>query len=286
MTNSIRRVYLQNRVLNPAEAEIWVTAAAEEGTATTELRGRLTGPRCSYATTVEVAYPLRPLPRPVEGLAGPTMRVVIPEPSWWDPVSPFLYDGSIELWQDGERCDAVQVRHGLRSVRFDGQRLRLNGKPLTLDAIEREQLSEKEALRLHEAGVNTLLIPVREDTRGIWDLADRLGFLVLGRFSGTSAEAPGEGHPSHLGWLLDVDALAAWTPSRSQTWVGVELHEVPETLPEGLQFVLCDEALLASLTSVALPKLIRTDAGDTRRKELLSVPGVLGTVVASMDQRN
>src|SRR5262249_673703 len=148
------------------------------------------------------------------------------------------------------------------------------GQPLTPCAVEREQLSEEEALRLHQAGVNTLLVPVRGDTRGVWDLADRLGFLVLGRLRGASANAPGEGHPSHLGWLLDGDALATWTPGGSQGWVGVELRQKQERLPEGLQFVLCDEALLPSLASIALPKLIRTGAGDARVKELLSVPGV------------
>jgi hypothetical protein len=295
MTNHIRQVQLQNRVLNPAEAEIWVRVFPDQVTRTTEVHGRLTGPHCPYATTVEVAYPLRPLPRPIDGLPGLTMRVVIPEPSWWDPVSPFLYSGPIELWQDGERCDVVEVRHGLRSLSLTGPRLRLNGQPLTLHAVECEQCSEQEALRLHQAGFNTLLVPVQDDTREIWDLADRVGFLVLGRLSlnGQPTASPDvsftDRHPSHLGWLLEADAIGAdqladavslMRRRLSNPLVGIELRRIQESIPAGAQFVLCDVESLPSLATIALPKLIRADVNDELRQEMQSLPGVLGTVAA------
>jgi hypothetical protein len=230
---------------------------------------------------VEVAYPLRPLPRPVEGPSGLTSRVVIPEPSWWDPVSPFLYDGFIELWQDGERCDVVPVRHGLRSFNIAGQRLRLNGRPFTMCAAEETPRSEDQALRLRQAGINTLLIPMREETGSVWDLADQLGFLILGRLPLSGAlTASAEGHPSCLGWLLHGDAVPVDAPGRSHALRGIEVHHAPASLPEGLHFVLCDDALLPSLTTIALPKLVRTEAGNTRIQDLLSIPGVLGTVRA------
>jgi hypothetical protein len=289
MTNRIRQISLQNRLLNPAEAEIWVTVVPEFMTSTTELRGRLTGPRCPYATTVEVAYPLRPLARPREGLPGLTWRVVIPEPSLWDPISPFLYGGPIELWQDGQGCDVVQVQHGLRSFSFPGPRLRLNGQPITLYATERDQCTEEEARSLRRAGLNTLLVPVRKDTQSLWDLADRLGFLVLGRlsFSGepqanADMVSRREGHPSCLGWVLDADARE--TLRTTAAMVGVELHQVPESLPERHPFILCDEELVPLLTTRALPKLIRLEAAspqDSRVKELLSAPAILGGVFAS-----
>jgi hypothetical protein len=37
-------------------------------------------------------------------------RVVIPEPSIWEPECPFVYDGVVELWQGDERCDVRQVQ--------------------------------------------------------------------------------------------------------------------------------------------------------------------------------
>jgi hypothetical protein len=109
MSNRILNVELHTRRADVAEAEVWVSAVAERLTPTTELRGRLVGPKCPGVTTVEVAYALRPFPHPPAELAGLVGRVVIPEPNLWEPERPFVYDGVIELWQDGERCDVRQV---------------------------------------------------------------------------------------------------------------------------------------------------------------------------------
>src|SRR5687768_8525338 len=99
MSNAIRRVVVRDRSLSPSGAELWVTVEAESDAPGAEVRGRLMGPRCLYASTVEVAYPLRPFPRHPEGLPPLTRRVVIPEPSFWDAESPFLYEGPVELWE-------------------------------------------------------------------------------------------------------------------------------------------------------------------------------------------
>src|SRR5436190_14007505 len=104
MSNHILDVTIHDRSLDPGSVELWITVTPDRLTATTELRGRLMGPRCPYASTVEVAYPLRPIP----GLNGDTpgairRRVVIPEASLWDTESPFLYEGPIELWEGEQR---------------------------------------------------------------------------------------------------------------------------------------------------------------------------------------
>src|SRR5205085_9081719 len=73
------------RRLDPSEAELWVTAPEP-------IAGRFMGPRCRYAGTVEVAHYLRPLP---PGTAAPlnSQRVIVPEPSLWEPTTPFVYTG-------------------------------------------------------------------------------------------------------------------------------------------------------------------------------------------------
>ena len=63
MPNRIRQLRLLDRSLTPNEAEVWVFVEAESMSATTEVRGRLMGPSCPYASTVDVAYPLRPFPK-------------------------------------------------------------------------------------------------------------------------------------------------------------------------------------------------------------------------------
>ena len=69
MANRIRRVEIRERLLDPSEPEVWVMVHPERVTPTTEVVGRLMGPRCRFAETVEVAYPLRPFARLPEAVA-------------------------------------------------------------------------------------------------------------------------------------------------------------------------------------------------------------------------
>ena len=177
MSNRILRVQVRDRSLDPAQVELWVSADVAQAAATAELRGRLMGPRCRYAATVEVAYPLRSFARRPEGLSGPAVRVVIPEPSLWDPEGPFVYEGAIELWEDGRRCDEVPLRRGLRRILLGPHGLRVNGQTLVLRGRSVTECDETEAAVLRRAGYNLLLAPVDTD---LPDLADRIGFFVLG----------------------------------------------------------------------------------------------------------
>src|SRR5262249_21584482 len=161
-----------DRSLSPAQAEVHVLVTPQQRTPATEVRGRLMGPNCPYSNTVEVAYALRPLP----GAEGDALvcRVIIPEPSLWEPESPFLYRGPVELWQDGSREDRVTVSHGLRQIQLGPRGLRVNGRPLTLRGREVGHLSDDEALALRRGGYNLLLAPA-EAAALLWDTADRLG---------------------------------------------------------------------------------------------------------------
>ena len=75
-----------------------------------EVRGRVVGPRCPGVTTLEVAYPLRPLPKPEGSATSITMRIVIPDPLGWQPERPYVYEGAVELWQDGQKVDERALR--------------------------------------------------------------------------------------------------------------------------------------------------------------------------------
>src|SRR4051794_31875314 len=103
MSNSILHIELTDHSLIPAEAEVRLTVVPRVLNAGTEVRGRLMGPRCRFASTVEVAYHSRPQLIPTSRPAI-TLRAIIPEASFWEPQSPHLYSGPVELWQDGQRC--------------------------------------------------------------------------------------------------------------------------------------------------------------------------------------
>ncbi len=210
--NRIRQIEVRNGQLIPAQAEVWITVVAEHHSITTEVRGRLMGPRCPYASTVEVAYPLRiPPPNqmpPGDHRPGITMRAVIPEACLWEPESPFLYQGPIELWQDGQRCDYVTISHGLRYFLLGEHGLRLNSRPLTLRGRVVAACSDEDARVLHQAGFNLLVVPVETQALPVWEQADRLGFFVLGQLRDKSEQTLRHletlsRHTSCLGWLIE-----------------------------------------------------------------------------------
>lgn len=210
MDNRIRDLKVRNGQLIPAQSEVRIRVTPERLTPTTELRGRLMGPRCAYAETVEVAYPLRPPHRDQipSGRNELNARVVIPEACLWEPESPFLYEGPIELWQDGQRCEQIVVSHGLRAFRLGEDGFRLNFRLLKMRGQRIDNCSNEDAIDLRRAGYNLLVVPVTQQTVPLWQLADRFGFLMLGQIQDDSAETVRSlhdlnRHPSCIGWLIE-----------------------------------------------------------------------------------
>jgi hypothetical protein len=214
MTNRILQISVRDHSLVPAEAEVRIDVTPERPGGGAEVRGRLMGPRCRFAGTVEVAYHLRGVPGAEAG-GVLTARAVIPEASLWEPQTPHLYAGPVELWQDGARCDAVEVRHGLRDVRLGRGGLRLNGRPLGLRGRRAASCTDPEALAWRGQGYNLLLTPVAEESRHVWGVADRMGFFVLGVVTPAGAALAHElaGCASCLGWLVEGGSFAGLPPA-------------------------------------------------------------------------
>jgi beta-galactosidase/beta-glucuronidase len=105
---------VQNVRVNPVQADIDVTVFPQELLTSTQVRGRIVGPSCEYASTVEVAYPFREYSRDLQTPAKVILRAIIPEPCLWDQESPFLYRVVLELWQDGQQCDQKSLMHAIR----------------------------------------------------------------------------------------------------------------------------------------------------------------------------
>jgi len=287
--------------LTPTEAivEIWpllggLAALPVPGqpTAGVEYRGKLVGPRCRYANTIEVAYPLRQTP----GMAL-TLRAVIPEPNFWDPVSPFLYHGTLEAWENGQLTTTVRFTHGLRSFRLGAPGFRLNGKPTTLQAAARSLPFEADLQQLRSAGCNALVIPV--EVEGFADSGDELGLLIVRRIHAANVrlewgENPFTPRTSSLGYLVSQDLLqdaavvgllpntrdALREKETKPPYWGVELERVPaEPLPAGVSFVACSPALLPQLGALALPVLLlesRWPDAAEQATARTATPGVLG----------
>ena len=218
MANPIRQVRISQRSLSPVEADLLIEVDAGAPDPDLELRGRLVGPTCPYSTTIELSYPLRMLPRagtdlPLRG------RVVIPEPSWWDPISPFLYQGRIEVWRPDALLGSANVRYGLRWLQLRPDGLYWNGKRLMLRAVDRPDLSQSDLLELRRQGNNALILSGGADE--LWAAAERLGFVTMGRVPTLeSRPAAREDSPAFLGWLLPANSTDFRLPGR--VLVGIE----------------------------------------------------------------
>ena len=255
MTNRIRAVEFHDRRLNAAEAEIHVRVIPERPAPSSEIRGRLTGPVCAYASTMEVAYPMRPLGN--SDAAGLTGLVVIPEPSRWDPTSPFLYHATVELWENGTLSDQVQIRRGLRTLGRSSREFLLNGREWKLRGVPfREQA---DLAQMRRAGINTLLVPLLPEAIDILDLADRLGHFVIGTMSGSGQTLGAlkalSDHPCCFGFLYTQEALQVGIPSASTIGVlfGASVSAVPDRLPEAIHYVVCEASDAPDLARLGVP---------------------------------
>ena len=302
MRDTIRAVRIKNHLIDPTRAELWVTIVPNCLKQATEVRGRFLGPRCPYATTVEVAYPLQSFPHKPEDVPDLTFRVVIPEPSLWDPISPFLYEGYIGLWQNNLRYQFGEVHHGLRLFHLGSSGVRLNGQTVVLHGVARPHSvdvetilahyadAEPEARRYHDAGYNLMITSAGD--LSAWNAADRMGLLMLGWVDDVSLpNVPGLSRTtSALGWVLPEQWLTYGSKVKSTIqgeqppfW-GVELSRSPSRpLPPEICFFVCEEQHLPQLLTVPLPCLVLRRPSSNKDVTPLekSPSGILGWVDVS-----
>ncbi len=143
---------------------------------------RLTLEGFGWETSIEA--PLK------SGKAADLLKV--PQAKLWAPGSPHLYQLKLELKKESKTIDQVKLPVGIRTIRVKGSRILLNGKPIFLKGFGRHE---------DNAGTGRYLPPsvLRKDYRHmLWigansfrtthypysdedmDMADRLGFLVIG----------------------------------------------------------------------------------------------------------
>jgi hypothetical protein len=109
MANRIVDVQVAIRRLHPLEADVAVAVTVDHVKPSTQIRGRMVGPKSEKTSTIEVAYPLTPLRHETGQRPDLAARVVIPEPSLSTPELPYTYDAIVELWEDGELCDQRRI---------------------------------------------------------------------------------------------------------------------------------------------------------------------------------
>lgn len=154
--------------LDPMRAEVWIDVAVWPLLPGDEIQGKLVGPQCRYASTIEIGYPVRSRP-------GGGWHIIIPEPSLWTPDTPFVYRGQIEWRRGVEKVHQVSVYHTLYRLTQTSAGWRLNGKPLELRVAEATKASEQELARLRAEGFNAIHAA---DDPGLAERAASVGLMA------------------------------------------------------------------------------------------------------------
>ena len=260
MKNRILDAYVATHHADPAGAELRVVVRSERVTPATAIKGRLMGPRSPYANTVEIAYPLRELARTDHIL----LRVLMPEPNFWQPKSPLLYEGPLELWEGDERCEQITLRHGIRTVQLSERGLRVNGQPLRLQGVCADTFTEADARLWHDDQINFVLTPARDDTVELLTIADRFGLFVLGRIDEPHQwprwPLACQRHPSFLGSVLTANARIDEERPAGPGLIGAEVAWGGAAPVGEFDFVVGDQMTLTSLVENQVPRIV---IGDT-----------------------
>jgi hypothetical protein len=156
----------------------------------------------------------------------------------------------VELWEEGQLCDRVSVRHGLRSIQLDAFGLRWNGQPMRLCAVEWYQPTVEGLAELRSTGVNAIVIPGA--TKEIWAESERIGLMILARTTEPDMNLV-QPSPACLGWVVPGFALKGWVKwkewsaavQKVRQLVGAEIIEYTPNwkLPTELRFVIGPDTL-------------------------------------------
>jgi beta-galactosidase len=120
------------------------------------------------------------------------LSLTIPRPHRWQGrVDPYLYTTTTRVRRDGKAVDAVEQPLGLRTIAItEADGFLLNGKPLALHGVNRHQDWRDKGWALADAdhdrdfqlmadmGVNAVRLAHYPQATHVYDLADRLGFIV------------------------------------------------------------------------------------------------------------
>lgn len=127
-----------------------------------------------------------------EGIAKERVSLKVKKPHRWNLDAPYLYTLKTELLCDGKRIDGSSTNVGLRTLKFDANKgFALNGKWMkvkgvclhhdagVLGAVVPPEVWERRLRNLKEIGVNAIRMSHNPQAPVLYDLCDRMGFLVM-----------------------------------------------------------------------------------------------------------
>lgn len=117
--------------------------------------------------------------------------VNIPGVHLWSPENPYLYRVRVELIDDGKTVDEYACNSGVRTIAVNDHELLLNGKPIKLRGFGKHEgfpifgrafaapVAVKDFELMKWTGANSFRTSHYPYDESVYDMADRLGFLVI-----------------------------------------------------------------------------------------------------------
>lgn len=124
--------------------------------------------------------------------AANTLTMTVPDARLWTLDSPYLYTLRTDLIENGKRTDGADTKVGIRTLDFNpdtgfalnGKNTKVKGVCLhhdagALGAVVPPEVWERRLRNLKELGVNALRMSHNPQAPVVYDIADRIGLLIM-----------------------------------------------------------------------------------------------------------
>lgn len=162
---------------NPAEARLYVRWNHPPDDEPYTIQGTVVGPYCQYARTLTSTIPLVEQPGAADRLA----QALLPDPCFWTPREPYLYQVRIELRRQEEVAARIEHPLGVRRLGVHRGNLILDGKKWNIRGVRAAAVRQIDLDAFHQSA--TALVVDDPDDNLCREAGER-GVMLLARLSG------------------------------------------------------------------------------------------------------
>jgi hypothetical protein len=267
-----------------AQARVYARLPGVDTARGARLAGTIVGPECLYGSSLPATLPL------VDLGAGDSLlaQVVVPEPCFWNPEMPQLYQAEVRLEVDGESVACARRSFGIRRLGAAGRKLIFDGRRWVLRGVRVEPRTRFDFDAWHAAATAVI---VENPNDEFCDQASRQGVLVVAEMAtanpaeirrvsrwpavgivvlpcGTTVDLNGLAHN-----LVFAERFAPHEPLRPACWADVVVCEIGERESPGASVADCRLPILAIRPGVVVGPIAELRAQCDRLQRDLAGQG-------------